>query len=140
MVSGTISSLSIWTSNATSEDHALKGLRAAIRFNSCKDDNTIGKSNIILRWTRIVIPNSPQQKAIDLAHESHQGLSKTKALLREKVWFPAIDEMVKKTIDSCIACQAVGQAAPPVKTFAYLSLVLRIVVGVPEKSQEKESF
>ncbi|XP_065058440.1 uncharacterized protein K02A2.6-like [Rhopilema esculentum] len=109
--------------DATSEDHALKGLRAAIRlnqwssiaksFSSCKDEYTIGKGNIILRGTRIVIPNSLQQKAIDLAHESHQGLSKTKALLREKVWFPAIDEMVKKTIDSCIACQAVGQAAPP---------------------------
>ena len=41
------------------------------------------------------------------------NFSKTKALLREKVWFPAIDEMVKRIIDSCIACQAVGQAAPP---------------------------
>ena len=40
-------------------------------------------------------------------------MSKAKALLREKVWFPGIDEMVKRTIDSCIACQAVGKPSPP---------------------------
>ena len=40
-------------------------------------------------------------------------MPKTKALLREKVWFPAIDEMVKETVDSCLACQAVGQSSPP---------------------------
>ncbi len=108
---------------ATSEDHDLKGLRAALRLNqwssvakcysSFKDEYTIGKGNVILRGTRIVIPKSLQRKAIDIAHESHQGLSKTKALLREKVWFPGIDDMVKKTIDACLACQAVGQSPPP---------------------------
>ena len=54
-----------------------------------------------------------QQKAIDIAHESHQGLSKTKALLREKIWFLGIDELAKRTIDSCLACQAVGRSPPP---------------------------
>lgn len=63
---------------ATYEDHDLKGLRAAIRLNqwssvakpysSYKDEYTIGKGNIILRGTRIVIPKSLQQKAVDLAH------------------------------------------------------------------------
>ncbi len=47
---------------------------------------------MILRGSRIFIL---QQKAIDIAHESHQGLVKTKSLLREKVWFPGIDEMTK---------------------------------------------
>ena len=39
--------------------------------------------------------------------------SKTKALLREKVWFFGMDELVQKTLESCIACQAVGKPAPP---------------------------
>ena len=54
-----------------------------------------------------------QKKAVDIAQESHQGIYKTKALLREKVWFSGIDELVKTTLESCLACQAVGKAAPP---------------------------
>ena len=110
--------------DATSEDHVLKGLRAAIKlsqwnsdalkpYRTFKDEFTIGKRNVILRGTKIVIPKSLQQRAVDLAHESHQGLSKTKALLREKIWFPGIDALVTKTIDSCLACQAVGKSASP---------------------------
>ena len=51
-----------------------------------------------------MIPRSLQMKAVDVAHESHQGISKTKALLREKVWFSGIDELVKTTLGSCLAC------------------------------------
>ena len=95
---------------ATNNNQTMKGLRASIRLNqwdndivkpykSVKDELTVTSENIILRGTTIVIPESLQQKAIDLAHESHQGLAKTKALLREKVWFPGIDEATKKMID-----------------------------------------
>ena len=30
---------------------------------------------------------------MDLAHEGHQGITKTKALLREKVWFQRINQL-----------------------------------------------
>ena len=43
-----------------------------------------------------------------LAHEGHQGIVKTKKLLREKVWFPIIGARVKQLIGNCIACQANG--------------------------------
>ena len=42
-----------------------------------------------------------------LAHVGHQGIVKTKCLIREKVWFPGIDKMVKDKVDNCLACQAV---------------------------------
>ena len=32
------------------------------------------------------------------AHEGHQGIAKTKALLRKKVWFPGIDSAVEKKV------------------------------------------
>ena len=60
-----------------------------------------------------MIPSSLQQRSIDLAHEGHQGIVKTKRLLREKVWFPGIEEKVQKTIQSCIACQANSPYSPP---------------------------
>ena len=104
---------------ATDNDRTLKGLRAAIKLNKwhydivkqfkgIKDELTVTSNGLILRGLRIVIPEPLQQRAIDLAHETHPGLSKTKALLREKVWFPNIENMVKHTVDRCIPCQAVG--------------------------------
>ena len=102
----------------------MKGLRAAIKMNqweidtvkpfkSVKDELSISPNYIVLRGTRIVLPASLRQRAIDIAHESHQGLSKTTALMREKVWFPDIDKLIKDTLDRCIPCQAVGRPAPP---------------------------
>ena len=39
---------------------------------------------------------------MSLAHEGHQGLVKTKALIRERVWFPGIDRLVEQTVESCL--------------------------------------
>ncbi|MES9882663.1 MAG: RNase H-like domain-containing protein [Sedimenticola sp.] len=73
--------------------------------------------NVLLRGTKLAIPSSLQQKVIDLAHEGHQGIVRTKALLREKVWFPCIDDLVDKTCKSCIPCIAVTptSTSEPVK-------------------------
>ena len=76
---------------------------------STKQDLTV-KGNIILKGTRIVIPQKLRHKAIELAHKpGHSGTTKTKSLLREKVWFPYIDKIVKEFIEKCTACQATGQ-------------------------------
>ena len=83
-------------------------------FKHVKDELTVNdSSNIILRDHRIVIPSLLREKAISLAHEGHQGLVKTKRLLREKVWFPKIDSIAKRLIDTCIACQANGPKNRP---------------------------
>ena len=48
-----------------------------------------------------MIPTALQQRATSLAHEGHQGIVKTKKLLREKVWFPGIDQKVAQMIEGC---------------------------------------
>ena len=63
--------------------------------------------------TRIVIPKSLRTHAIRLAHIVHQGIVKTKSLMREKVWFPSIDSLVKAKIDACLPCQATGRPNAP---------------------------
>ncbi len=79
----------------TKADTTLQRLHAAIRLNmwdsdflkpyqSIKDEITVGELGIILRGRRIIIPPSLYQRAVDIAHENHQGLSKTKALLVEE--------------------------------------------------------
>ena len=42
---------------------------------------------------------------LDLAHQGHMGIIKTKRLIRSKVWFPKIDLKVEEKIKGCLACQ-----------------------------------
>ena len=63
-------------------------------------------TQVILRGSRIVIPAELQRRVVDLAHEGHQGITKTKALLREKVWFPGINRLTENRVKTCLACQA----------------------------------
>ena len=69
--------------------------------------------NIILRGTRIVLPEALQQRAVDIAHKSYQGLSKLKALLRTKTWFSGIDDLAERTVDQCIRCQVTRKPNNP---------------------------
>ena len=89
----------------TERDNMAKLLKNAIMFNNWDDKRiqifkklenefSITDDGFILRGTRIFLPHKLRQKAISIAHESHQGQEKTKALLREKVWFPKMDSIV----------------------------------------------
>ena len=71
------------------------------------------EKDILLRGSRIVIPQSLQHRALQLAHQGHQGIVKTKQLLREKVWFPGIDKQAELLISCCLACQATVDTSKP---------------------------
>ena len=71
------------------------------------------KSGILFKEERLVIPTSLRKRVLNIAHESHQGIVKTKALLREKVWWPHIDEDVESIIRSCIPCLSVAPDSSP---------------------------
>ena len=49
---------------------------------------------------------------MDLAHQGHQGIVKTKQLIRDKVWFPGIDKMAEQKVQNCLSCQAVTAKSP----------------------------
>lgn len=74
------------------------------------------KGSIILKGNKLVIPFTLQKRLLELAHESHSGVVKTKQLLREKVWWPRIDEHVADMIKACHACQmtSIPPREPPV--------------------------
>ena len=52
----------------------------------------------------IVIPRTLTQRVLEIAHNQHQGISKTKARLREKVWWPGLSAETEDLIKSCYAC------------------------------------
>lgn len=60
-----------------------------------KDETTVDYDNkILFRGARLIIPTSLQDRAIQIAHEGHQGQAKTKTLLRETLSFPVMDKHV----------------------------------------------
>ena len=103
---------------ASASDAELYSLRECIKsgswdrcpnsvYKAVKDELTcLGK--LILRGTRIVIPEKLRGHVLKLAHEGHQGIVKTKARLRSKVWWPGIDKDVEKHVKACHSCQLVG--------------------------------
>ena len=102
---------------ATSQDPELKELRKHI-VNATKPPDSlkpyrrmfhelsVTTEGIILRDTRIVIPKSLRIRTVELAHGGHQGIVKTKRLIRSRVWFQGIDDMVEQHVKLCLACQA----------------------------------
>ena len=64
--------------------------------------------SIVFRGTCIIPPSCLWDKAVKTAHEGHQGIVKTKALLRTKIWFPGMDKLVERAVSLCQACQVVS--------------------------------
>ncbi|KAK7099536.1 hypothetical protein V1264_003664 [Littorina saxatilis] len=99
---------------STGKWHALKeladpeaNLEDLIRFRNVKDDLCVNaEHNVILKGTQLVIPASLRKRVVQVAHEGHQGITKTKSFIRSKVWFPGMDKAVELEVESCIPCQA----------------------------------
>ncbi len=61
---------------------------------------------MVFRLNRIVIPQCLQRTVIKAGHSlGHLGSTKTKRMLREKYWFPAMDTMIEMTLKQCYECQ-----------------------------------
>ncbi len=65
----------------------------------------IAENGLIMKDSRIVLPKSLWNRAIDIAHEGHMGIVKTKQLLRSYVYFPGIDDMVQEKVEHCMKCK-----------------------------------
>lgn len=68
---------------------------------------------ILLRGSRIVIPESLRQSILKLAHEGHPGESAMKRRLRSKVWWPLIDREAEKFVKNCRDCLLVSRPERP---------------------------
>ena len=68
---------------------------------------------LVMRGTRIVIPQSLRSEVLRLAHEGDQGIVKMKNRLRTKVWWPKIDHDAAQVCKSCHGCQVVGEFCAP---------------------------
>ena len=108
----------------TSQDAELKELKGAIvrgyftalerqalgpQFDPVFTERAVVGGLVVPRLC-LVLPRSLHDKVVWLAHEEHQGTTKTKEYLRTRVWFPGLDWMVEAHIQHCHPCQVVTPA------------------------------
>ena len=103
----------------TTEDPALTAVIKAIKtgdwsklrstqpkyYKIRNDLTTALNDSILMRNRQLCLPQKLQDRALRLAHETHMGMTKTKRMLREKVYFPGITARIEEMIRCCPACQ-----------------------------------
>ena len=69
--------------------------------------------DLVMRSEWIVLPKNLHKRAIQLAHDGHQGIVRTKARLRQRVWWPDMDKSAEQFLKACHPCQPVGPRSKP---------------------------
>uniref|UniRef100_A0AAV2MLX7 Gypsy retrotransposon integrase-like protein 1 n=1 Tax=Knipowitschia caucasica TaxID=637954 RepID=A0AAV2MLX7_KNICA len=98
---------------ASAEDKELDEVRKAIktgRFEKCSAYGRIANElctigQLVLRGTRIVLPQSLRSRALILANEGHLGMVGMKQHLRGKVWWPGMYKATEKYVKACDGCK-----------------------------------
>lgn len=77
-----------------------------IRYETFKDEIYV-TNGLLARKDKLILPVALRLKAIRLAHGGHPGMSVTKRILRERVWWPMMDREVDQYVTQCKACQLI---------------------------------
>lgn len=107
---------------ASEVDKSIQSVRDGLHENVWSEDATPFKlfatelcfaGMILLRGTRIVIPEALRMQVLDLAHEGHPGITIMKQRLRAKVWWPKLDTQVERYVKNCRGCMLVAAPSAP---------------------------
>lgn len=72
-------------------------------FEMVKDELLV-MNKLLVRNERIIIPAPCRLKAIAIAHKGHPGMTGTKKILRNSLWWPAMDSEVEAFVQRCETC------------------------------------
>ena len=68
---------------------------------------------LVFRGDRCVVPVDLRERLMQLAHETHPGVVRTKQRLREHYWWPGMDGEVDSLLRNCALCSIHGKSAKP---------------------------
>uniref|UniRef100_W5MUS1 Gypsy retrotransposon integrase-like protein 1 n=1 Tax=Lepisosteus oculatus TaxID=7918 RepID=W5MUS1_LEPOC len=101
---------------ATNEDDTLKLLMSRVEgqwpnpipeelqpYHRCRLELST-YDGLLLRGQRIVLPKTKIRQALKIAHETHQGVVRTKQNLRSKFYWPNMDSDVERLVRNCFTC------------------------------------
>ena len=65
----------------------------------------IVEDGLILKGEALIIHQQKREKMLHKIHEGHQGISKCQYQARHCVYWPGINQDIKRTVESCATCQ-----------------------------------
>lgn len=68
---------------------------------------------LVVRGNKMIVPSSLRRRFLELGHEGHPGESGMKRRLRDRVWWPGMDKVIKKWITDCEGCRLTGLPQKP---------------------------
>ncbi|KFD49823.1 LOW QUALITY PROTEIN: hypothetical protein M513_09290 [Trichuris suis] len=66
---------------------------------------SVHDGSVLCGRQHIVVLEALRHGLVGVAHESHQGVERTKARLRESFWWPKMDPLVRRMLDKTAAAQ-----------------------------------
>ena len=60
---------------------------------------------VLCRGDKVLIPEALQKQVIEIAHEPHQGITKTKQHVRASMWFLKMDSMIEERLNASHLCR-----------------------------------
>lgn len=70
-------------------------------------------NNVVMRGSKLIIPQILRDRMLMLAHEGHPGQSSMKRRLRDRCWWPNMDQEAIKVCEKCEGCRLVQVPDPP---------------------------
>ena len=80
-------------------------------FHRCRDELSV-QDGVVLRGSRVVIPESGRRQVLEVLHQGHPGTSRMKSLARGVVWWPGIDADLEGEVRACPECQVHSKSPP----------------------------
>ena len=62
------------------------------------------EDGLILKGTRIIVPNKQQETILRMLHEGYLGLNKCKLQAKETVYWPGLNDQLEKLVLNCELC------------------------------------
>ena len=66
------------------------------------------RDGLLLRGSRLIIPNLMRQEILSCLHAGHQGITKCRERAKASVWWPGLGRQITETVRSCKICCKFG--------------------------------
>ena len=87
-------------------------------YHRCREELSV-QDGVVLRGSRVVIPESGRRQVLDVLHQGHPGTSRMKSLARSVVWWPGIDADLEREVRECPECQLHSKSPPSAPVHAW---------------------
>lgn len=86
-------------------------------YYSLQHELSVSGELVVRAGSQLIIPSSLRSRYLELAHAAHDGIVRTKQLLRSLAWWPGMDAEVTRLVTDCKHCQSsdkvlAGRARP----------------------------